>query len=144
MELLGTKNYTAPEYLLGTEGNNQSDIYSLGVIIYEMLTGHLPYGDKLSRKLNWRTLNKIKYTSSIEYNPMVPLWLDGALAKSVRTDLRSRYDSFSEFFYDLTHPNNTLIKIKSPLIDKNPVLFWKVSAGLLFLTHLLWLVLYFS
>lgn len=144
MELLGTKNYTAPEYLLGTEGNNQSDIYSLGVIIYEMLTGHLPYGDKLSRTLNWRTLNKIKYTSSIEYNPMIPLWLDGALAKSVRTDLRSRYDSFSEFFYDLTHPNNTLIKIKSPLIDKNPVLFWKVSAGLLFLTHLLWLVLYFS
>ena len=45
LELLGTKNYTAPEYLLGGEGNNQSDIYSLGVIIYEMLTGQLPYGE---------------------------------------------------------------------------------------------------
>ena len=144
MELLSTKNYTAPEYLLGTDGNNQSDIYSLGVIVYEMLTGQLPYGDKLTRKLNWRTLNKIQYNSSIEYNPMIPLWLDGALAKAVRTDLRTRYDSFSEFFYDLTHPNDSLIKIKSPLIDKNPVLFWKVTTGLLFLTHLFWLLLYLS
>ncbi len=142
MELLGTRNYTAPEYLLGAEGNNQSDIYSLGVILYEILTGNLPYGDKLTRKLNWRTLNKIQYTSSIEYNPMIPLWLDGALAKAVRTDLRTRYDSLSEFFYDLIHPNHALIKIKSPLIDKNPVLFWKVTAGILFLTHLLWLVIY--
>ncbi|MCK5002755.1 MAG: bifunctional protein-serine/threonine kinase/phosphatase [Gammaproteobacteria bacterium] len=144
LELLGTKNYTAPEYLLSMDGNNQSDIYSLGVIIYEILTGHLPYGDRLTRKLNWRTLNKIQYTSSIEYNPMIPLWLDGALEKAVRTDLRSRYDSFSELFYDLTHPNSSLIKIKSPLIDKNPVLFWKVTAALLFISHFLWLSLYFN
>ena len=144
MELLGTKNYTAPEYLLGTDGNNQSDIYSLGVIVYEMLTGKLPYGEELTRKLNWRTLNKIKYTSSIEHNPMIPLWLDGALAKAVRTDLRTRYDSFSEFFYDLTHPNDALIKVQSPLIDKNPLLFWKICTGVLALSHLLWLNYYLS
>lgn len=142
LELLGTKNYTAPEYLLSMDGNNQSDIFSLGIIIYEMLTGHLPYEDKLSRKLNWRTLNKIPYTSSIEHNPMIPLWLDGALEKAVRTDLRTRYDSFSELLYDLTHPNKTLIKIQSPLIDRSPVLFWKVIAGVLFVTHLFWLWVY--
>ena len=59
LEVLGTKNYTAPEYLLGMDGNNRSDIYSLGVLVYHMLTGELPYGDKMSRDLNWRTLNKL-------------------------------------------------------------------------------------
>ena len=99
LELLGTKNYTAPEYLLGMEGSNRSDIYSLGVLTYEMLTGYLPYGNRLTRNLNWRTLNKIKYTSAIVYNPMIPLWLDGALEKAVSTDQRSRYDTFSEFLF---------------------------------------------
>ena len=144
LELLGTKNYTAPEYLMGMAGSTKSDLFSLGVIAYEMLTGKLPYGDQSDKNLDWRSISKIKYTNSIRHNPMIPLWLDGALEKSVRTDLRSRYSSFSEFFYDLTHPNHSLIKIKSPLIDKNPVLFWKVTAGLLFLTHLFWLMLYFS
>jgi serine/threonine protein phosphatase PrpC len=142
LELLGTKNYTAPEYLLGMEGSNRSDIYSLGVIVYEILTGHLPYGDKLTRNLNWRTLSKIKYTSSIAYNPMVPLWLDGAIEKAVRTDYRTRYDTFSEFFYDLTHPNKIFMKNAMPLIDKNPILFWKILTGLLLATNIFWLFLY--
>ena len=82
LELLGTKNYTAPEYLLGMEGSNRSDIYSLGVITYEMLTGHLPYGDRLTRNLNWRTLNKIDYTSAITHNPMIPAMARRSIGKS--------------------------------------------------------------
>jgi len=42
--LAGTRNYTAPEYHLGYQSSNQSDIFSTGVIVYEMLTGRLPYG----------------------------------------------------------------------------------------------------
>jgi len=75
---------------------------------------------------------------------MVPLWFDGALRKALRTDLRTRYDSFSEFFHDLSQPNDALIKIKSPLIDKNPVLFWKVTTGVLILTHIFWAVHYLN
>ncbi len=144
MELLGTKNYTAPEYLLGTEGSNRSDIYSLGVIAYEIFTGALPYGDKLTRELNWRTLNKIKYTSAIQYNPMIPLWLDGALEKAVKTDYRSRYDTFSEFFFDLTHPNNDFMKHSAPLLESNPTLFWKISCGVLLAGNMIWLAIFLN
>lgn len=126
IELLGTKNYTAPEYLLGTDGSNRSDIFSLGVITYEMLTGHLPYGDKLTRELNWRTINKIKYSSAITHNPMIPLWLDGALEKAVKTDYRQRYETFSEFLYDITHPNSNFLNRSAPVIEQNPVIIWKV------------------
>ncbi|HHO59186.1 MAG TPA: serine/threonine protein kinase, partial [Thiotrichales bacterium] len=144
IDLLGTKNYTAPEYLLGSEGSNRSDIFSLGVIVYEMLTGELPYGDKLSRELNWRTINKIKYNSAIEHNPMIPLWLDGALEKAVKIDYRSRYDTFSEFFYDLTHPNASFMKHSAPLMESNPILLWKIIAGVLFAANVGWAVYFFS
>ncbi len=144
IDLLGTKNYTAPEYLLGSEGSNRSDIFSLGIIIYEMLTGELPYGDKLSRKLNWRTVNKIQYTSAIQHNPMIPLWLDGALKKAVKIDFRLRYDTFSEFYYDLTHPNPTFMKYHAPLLESNPALFWKTLSGLLFIINIGWLIYFFS
>ena len=144
LELLGTKNYTAPEYLLGTEGSNRSDIYSLGVLTYEMLTGQLPYGDRLTHSLNWRTLNKIKYTSAIVYNPMIPLWLDGALEKAVNTDQRSRYDTFSEFLFDLTHPNSAFINRSVPLLESRPDLLWKLVAGISILVNLVLIYSIFS
>ena len=144
LELLGTKNYTAPEYLLGMEGSNRSDIYSLGVITYEMLTGQLPYGDKLTRDLNWRTLNKIKYNSAIVFNPLIPLWLDGALEKAVNTDQRSRYDTFSEFLYDLTHPNPAFMNRSVPLLESRPDLVWKLVAGVSLIVNFVLLFSIFS
>ena len=143
LELLGTKNFTAPEYLLGMQGSNRSDIFSLGVLVYQMLTGELPYGDKLTRKINWRTLSKIKYISAIQYNPMIPLWLDGALEKAVKTDYRLRYDTFSEFFFDLTHPNDSFMKRSAPLVESNPTLLWKSISGILLLANLIWLYIFF-
>ena len=143
MDLLGTKNYTAPEYLLGSEGSNRSDIFSLGVIVYEMLTGQLPYGDKLGRELNWKNSNKMNYISAIVHNPMIPLWLDGALRKAVKIDSRQRYDTFSEFFFDLTHPNPDFMKYSAPLLENNPALFWKILSGVLFATNIGWLIYVF-
>ena len=144
IELLGTKNYTAPEYLLGMEGNNRSDIYSLGVLVYNLLTGQLPYGDKMSRDLNWRTLNKIKYESSIKHNPMIPLWMDGAIHKAVKKDQRSRYDTFSEFLFDLTHPKEDFMGHAAPLLERNPTAFWKIISGVLLLTNIICLIVFFS
>ena len=144
IELLGTKNYTAPEYLLGMEGNNRSDIYSLGVLVYNLLTGQLPYGDKMSRDLNWRTLNKIKYESSIKHNPMIPLWMDGAIHKAVKKDQRSRYDTFSEFLYDLTHPKEDFMGHAAPLLERNPTAFWKIVSAILLLSNVIWLMVFVS
>ncbi len=144
LELLGTKNFTAPEYLLGMEGSNRSDIYSLGVLVYNLLTGQLPYGDRMSRELNWRTLNKIKYESSIKHNPMIPLWMDGAIHKAVKKDSRLRYDTFSEFLYDLTHPKESFMGHAAPLLERNPTAFWKISTGILLLTNIIWFIAFFS
>lgn len=141
MELLGTKNYTAPEYLLGMAGSSKSDLFSLGIICYEMLTGRLPYGEQLNKNSNWRNISKIKYTPSIKYNPMIPLWLDGAIEKSVRCDQRMRYDTFSEFLHDLTHPNDAFMKKNVPMIEQNPVLVWQTITIILLISNVVLLYL---
>lgn len=141
LELLGTKNYTAPEYLMGVAGSNKSDLFSLGVLTYEMLTGKLPYGDQSDKNLDWRSISKIKYTPTLIHNPMIPLWLDGAIEKAVRMDHRLRYDSFSEFYHDLIHPNELFMKNSLPLAEKDPIVFWRSIATGLFIISLILLYL---
>lgn len=132
--LLGTKNYTAPEYANDQPGSNRSDIYSLGVITYEMLTGQLPYGEMPS---NWKTLDfneQLSYTPVADYNPSVPVWLNACLKKAVHPEPAQRYAELSEFLYDLRHPNPKLsTEDTRPLIEQNPVRFWQGMCGLLVL-----------
>lgn len=141
--VLGTLNYTAPEYHLGQRGTVKSDIYSLGVITYEMINKGLPFGKDMPEKPNKINLAKLKYVSSFHKNTMVPHWIDGALRKATLIEPQARYEALSEFIYDLSHPNKAFLKSADnlPLIDRNPLVFWKTLAGLLFLSHLV--LLYF-
>jgi len=132
--LLGTRNYTAPEYLQGYAGSNVSDIYSLGVITYEMLTGKLPYGEK---ELNARRLRRVRYIPASGLNPDVPGWMDKAVEKAVSLARNRRYPALSEFVHDLAHPNTDLIPGNfEPLMERNPLLLWKASTVLLLLANL--------
>ena len=131
--LLGTVNYTAPEYLRGERGSNRSDIFSLGVIAYEMLTGGLPYGEGM----NQRKLNRLDYTPATRFNPEIAPWVDGALKKAVDPEPARRYTKLSEFVYDLSHPNPALVSTApKPLLERNPVAFWKGVAVILLLVNI--------
>lgn len=121
--VLGTVNYSAPEILNGGRGSVQSDLYSIGVIAYEMLTGRLPYGEEPTA----RKLQRADYASARAFNPDVPVWIDGALRKAVHKQPESRYAVLSEFIYDLSNPNSEFIRDKpEPLIERNPVRFWQL------------------
>ena len=137
--LLGTLNYTAPEYHLNHRGAVNSDLYSLGVITYEMLTGSLPFGKDMPEKPNKINLSKLNYVSSFHHNPMIPTWIDGALRKATAINPQIRYKDLSEFIYDLSHPNaQFLVGPKStPLIERNPLVFWKTIAGILLISNLI-------
>ncbi len=105
-QLHGTVNYTAPEFLDGERGSVQSDIFSLGVIAYELMTGELPHGE--AEKL--RPAHKHHYQSARLHNDQIPYWVDGALAKATQPNRKRRYDSVTEFLYDLSHPNKAYTK----------------------------------
>ncbi|MBU6951874.1 bifunctional protein-serine/threonine kinase/phosphatase [Hahella sp. HN01] len=141
---LGTASYSAPEYVLGTKATTRSELFSVAVIGYEMLTGHLPYGEAYEKAASPTALAKLKYTPAYHHNPMVPVWMDGALKKALQLDPRRRYDSFSEWLQDMTHPNSRLMPDNAlPIIERNPLAFWRTLSGILLLTQLatlLWLL----
>ena len=135
----GTLSYAAPEYLAGDKGSNRSDIYSLGVIAYELLTGRLPYGERETMETPRR---RPVYRPARDFSGEVPVWMDAALARALDPNPAKRYDTLSEFLHDLSHPNPALIDDASrPLIERNPLAFWKGLAGLLLLGNLLLLYL---
>lgn len=120
--LLGTRNYTAPEYLQGYPASNRSDIYSLGILAYEMLTGKLPYKTEITA----RNLRRVNYQSARSINPEIPAWMDAALRKAVHTDVSRRYGLLSEFVHDLSQPNEALLTTAlPPLLERNPAAFWR-------------------
>ncbi len=145
--VLGTLNYTAPEYHLGQRGTIKSDIYSLGVITYEMLNNALPFGRDIPEKPDKIKLSKLRYVPSFHKNSMVPQWIDGALKKATAISPQLRYETLSEFLYDLKKPNQEFLKSADtlPLIERNPLRFWKgVSAILLLLNVFLAYLLFVS
>ena len=132
-DILGTVQYTAPEYFLGEGGSPRSDIFSLGVIAYQMLTGRLPYGAQVAKTRTKSQQRKLRYKSALDDNREIPAWIDGALKKAVHPDPYQRYDELSEFVFDLRHPNKKFIATAStPLIERDPLLFWKCLSAILF------------
>ncbi len=104
-DILGTQQYTAPEYFLGEPASSRSDLFSLGVITYQMLTGKLPYGAQIANARTRSQFNKLVYRPASHGDRDVPQWIDGTLEKAVHPNPYKRYDSFSEFLFDLRHPN---------------------------------------
>ena len=131
--ILGTAQYSAPEYFLGEEGTVRSDLFSLGVITYQMLTGKLPYGANVAKTNSKSGQNKLTY-DSIRYDRReIPVWVDDAIMKAVHPDPYKRYEALSEFVFDLKQPNQAFLnKTRAPLIERNPVAFWKAMSFVLF------------
>ncbi len=141
----GTRDYTAPEYLLGQAGSGVSDLYSIGVIAYEMLTGELPYKQQLGTSYRIKSLNHLRYRSLLTKRPDLPDWIDKTFAKAIAPNVKDRYQVMSEFCFDLSKPNPEFLrKIQvQPLLDKNPVLAWQWISGVLFAVNLYLLYLVF-
>lgn len=94
------------------------------------LRGKKPYGDVFSQCLNSKTINKLTYTPSSKYNPLVPYWLDRAIEKSVHLHPCGRYPALSEWLYDLKHPNLKWTSPREqPLIERHPLRFWQICAA---------------
>ena len=134
INLLGSAAYAAPEYFLGENGSSRSDVFSLGVIAYQMLSGRLPYGADVARARTKAAQKKLAYNTVLNEEREIPAWVDDAIRKAVEPDPFERYEELSEFVYDLHHPNNAFLnKTRPPLIERNPVIFWKSISLVLFL-----------
>ena len=130
----GTMRYSAPEYFLGKTGTYTSDLYSLAVITYQMLSGKFPYGTKIAQANSVSAQRNLQYQSIISEDCELPLWIDDTLEKALKVDPFKRYPVISEFVQDLRQPNKLfLAKTKPPLIQRDPVMFWQGVSLTLFI-----------
>ncbi len=93
----GTPAYISPEQAIGYSGGTSSDIYSLGIIIYEMLTGRLPFKGGLYSSL---AMKRHVYCDPVQprlYNPKLPLSLQMVILKAIEREPSERYKNVSEF-----------------------------------------------
>ena len=131
-DILGTAQYTAPEYFLGEAGSALSDQFSLGVITYQMLSGRLPYGTEVAKSRTQAEQGKLQYASVLHQDREVPVWIDGVLARAVHPNPLKRYEALSEFVHDLRHPNAAFLnKTRPALVDRHPTRFWKAVSTIL-------------
>jgi serine/threonine protein phosphatase PrpC len=130
-QILGAFN--APEYFLSARGTIKSELFSLGVMTYYMLSGRLPYGIKITSATTSAAQKKLSYVPISNEDDGISLWVDAAIKKAVNINPSKRYEEISEFIFDLSHPNKSLLsEERMPLLQRNPVIFWQgVSAGLL-------------
>lgn len=136
--ILGTPQYAAPEYFLGEAGSPQSDLFSLGVITYQMLSGRLPYGAEVAKSRTLVAQRNLQYASVLHEDRDIPAWIDSVLKKALHPNRTKRYAELSEFLYDLRHPSEAFLSnTRAPLLERHPVAFWKGLSLLLALAVLL-------
>jgi serine/threonine protein phosphatase PrpC len=130
-DILGTVQYTAPEYFLGEGGSPRSDMFSLAVICYQMLTGRLPYGTQVARIRRKADVRRLQYRPADD-DRNVPAWVDGALRRALHPDPYKRHEDLSEFVFELRSPNPAYLDTRiTPLLERSPLMFWKLTTAAL-------------
>ncbi len=126
MGIPGTHQYAAPEYFIGEPATPASDLFSLGVIAYQMLTGRLPYGTRVASIRTRADRRRLAYASALDDRRGIPAWIDEVLRKAVHPDPAERHEALSEFVHDLRHPSpDFLNRTGRSLLERNPLRFWK-------------------
>ena len=119
----GTPSYLAPERFEGEAISEQTEIFAIGVTLYEALTQKLPYGE--IEPFQTPTFKSAKPVRT--YNKMVPVWLESLIMNAIEPDKSRRYALYSEMEYQLTHPEKVkpYFQQNASILEKNPVEFYR-------------------
>ena len=130
---LGTLTYSAPEVLYGANATYKSDLFSMAIITYQMLSGHLPFKTLSSVADIPKSLQQWHYRPLSTFRKDLPQHIDATLKEALCADPNKRTASFSQMFEGFKHKPNESFNLvhQQPLITRNPILFWQgVSACL--------------
>lgn len=126
----GTPSYLAPERFHGAAVAERTEIFAIGVTLYEALSGVYPYGEVERFQTprfdaSPRRLGKL--------NPAVPDWFESIVLRAIEPDRERRYQHFSEMAFELEQPAKVAPyhRKDAPLLERNPVRFYKLLCGVL-------------
>ena len=113
-QIAGTPDYISPEQVKGKRGDGRSDIYSLGVILYEMVTGETPFaGTNPFAVMNDRLMNNP--VPPREVNPEISTELQEVIYRALEREPQDRYSTANEFAWDLEHLDQVSASDRSEL-----------------------------
>ena len=115
-QVMGTPDYISPEQVKGKRGDGRSDIYALGIMLYEMLTGKTPFqGANPFAIMNDRLLNNP--IPPREIDPNVSTHLQEIIYRALERDPKNRYATAAEFANDLQNPDQVGVEDRPELKD---------------------------
>jgi len=115
---MGTPDYVSPEQVKGKRGDARSDIYAMGVIFYEMLTGEVPFrGPNPVVAMNQRLVSQHPPSSSVDGD--IPAALHAIIRHALERDPERRYSSARHFAHDLKHPEEMEFSQSSSVLAQN-------------------------
>ena len=116
---MGTPDYISPEQVQGKRGDARSDLFALGVMLYEMLTGRAPFqGSNPLAVMNARLRNNPVPPRQIE--PAIPPCLQTIICRALERDPRNRYATAKDFAYGLAHLDETGVDAPSKIRAEDP------------------------
>jgi serine/threonine protein kinase len=130
---VGSPAWIAPEQVVGVRGDPRSDIFAIGVMLYELATGELPFGEPATaggmRQRLW-----MDPVPPRKRNPLVPEWLQEVILKCLHPEAAKRYPSAAHLAMDLSHPDQIRITARGRQIKgtgfKEHFKRWLKAAGM--------------
>ncbi|WP_448647258.1 protein kinase domain-containing protein [Pseudomonas mohnii] len=136
--LPGTPSYIAPEAFRGDPPSTQQDLYSVGVTLYVLLTGHFPYGEIEAFQ---RPRFGVPVNAS-RYRPDLPEWLMQTLERAVAADPAQRFETAQEWLLLMEQGERRSLSVRpKPLLEREPLKVWRTLALMSLVANLVLLVL---
>ncbi len=101
----GTPMYMAPEQILGKPADPRTDIYALGLVLYELLAGRLPYDSALDTFELIHNITQIDFPNPRLFNSAIPLLVSDAIMKSLDKDPANRFQTMADFMQAIDYAN---------------------------------------
>lgn len=136
---VGDLHYIAPEYFSDAPKGVYSDIFSLGVLTYELLTGKRPFNVEAIATAS--TTQKLTFKNMRQLRPELPFWINDVMIRAMLADSSQRYQAIGDFLIDLDPNSHVIVQDNEPILTKNPVLFWQGVSAILAIVLILVLVL---
>ncbi|PTU73465.1 bifunctional protein-serine/threonine kinase/phosphatase [Pseudomonas mangrovi] len=136
--LPGTPSFIAPEAFAGAAPDARQDLYAAGVTLYQLLTGHYPYGEI-------EAFQHPRFGTPVpasRYRPDLPAWIDELMTRAISADPRQRFETAEEWLLVLERGERQSLSVRAkPLLEREPVKVWRTLALVSLLGNLLLLLL---